>query len=107
MKLLANSLMCAVIALSATASFAQDAARPTQGMPKDSMPKDGMAKKEMTTDDCKAHMAAMKKDGVMKDGAGNVMNKDGTKRDEAMAKHDSMCAIMMKKDSMPAAPMKK
>lgn len=102
MKLLANSLMCAVIALSATASFAQDAAKPTQGMPKD-----GMAKKEMTTDDCKAHMAAMKKDGAMKDGAGNVMNKDGTKRDEAMAKHDSMCADMMKKDSMPAAPMKK
>jgi hypothetical protein len=102
MKLLANSLMCAVIALSSTASFAQDAAKPAQGMPKD-----GMAKKEMTSEECKAHMAAMKKDGSMKDGAGNVMNKDGTKRDEAMAKNDAMCADMMKKNSLPAEPMKK
>ena len=96
MKVLVNSLMCAVIAFSATASFAQDAVKPST-----TMPKDGMMKKELTTEDCKAHMAAMKKDGAMKDGAANVMNKDGTKRDEAMSKHDTMCTDMMKNQPMP------
>ena len=96
MKVLVNSLMCAVIAFSATASFAQDAVKPST-----TMPKDGMMKKELTTEDCKAHMAAMKKDGAMKGGAANVMNKDGTKRDEAMSKHDTMCTDMMKNQPMP------
>jgi hypothetical protein len=101
MKVLATSLLCAAMAFSTSASFAQDATK------SEGMPKDGMMKKEMTTDDCKAHMANMKKDGVMKDGAGNVMNKDGTKRDETMMKHDAMCSDMMKKGSMPADTMKK
>lgn len=102
MKLLANTLICSVIAFTATTSFAQEDSKKSE-----TMPKEEMMKKRMATEDCKAHMTSMKRDGVMKDASGNVMNKDGTKRDEAMMKHDTMCVDMMKKDSMPAEPMKK
>jgi hypothetical protein len=95
MNTLSKTLMCACIALSASASFAQDAMKKN-----DAMPKDGMAKKEMTMQDCKDHMAMAKKDGM--------------KKDDAMMKKDTMCAdmmkkdgAMMKKDGMAPDPMKK
>ncbi|MEO7576795.1 MAG: hypothetical protein ABIT83_04210, partial [Massilia sp.] len=75
--------MCACIALSAGASFAQDAMKKN----------DAMAKKDMTMQDCKDHMAMAKKDGM--------------KKDDAMMKKDTSCAEMMKKDSMAHEPMKK
>lgn len=101
MKLLATSLLCAAMALSTGASFAQDSSKPAGAST------DSTMGKEMTSDDCKAHMASMKKDGVMKDSAGNVMNKDGTKRDETMMKNDAKCSEMMNKGGMPADSMKK
>jgi hypothetical protein len=104
MKVLATTLLCTAMAFSTAATFAQTS---STGSANDATSKDGMMKKDMTTDDCKAHMASMKKDGVMKDSAGNVMNKDGTKRDETMMKQDTMCMDMMNKGSMPADTMKK
>ena len=101
MKFLATTLLGVALTCSSAAVFAQD------GTKTESMPRDGMMKKEMTTDDCKAHMATMKKDGVMKDNAGNVMNKDGSKRDEAMMKSDTMCMEMMNKSTMPSDSTKK
>ena len=95
MNTLSKTLMCACIALSAGSSFAQDAMKKN-----DAMPKDGMAKKEMTMQECKDHMAMAKKDGM--------------KKDDAMMKKDTMCAdmmkkdgAMMKKDGMAPDPMKK
>ena len=103
MKFSPNRLICAAIVMSASAAFAQDAVKKP-----DTMPKDGMMKKDMTTEDCKAHMAMMKKDGMTKNMAPNdAMSKDGSKRDEAMAKQHAMCADMMSKDGMPAETMKK
>jgi hypothetical protein len=80
--------MCACIALSAGATFAQDA------MKKDEpMAKAGMMKKDMTMQECKDHMVMSKKDGM--------------KKDDAMIKKDTMCADMMKKDGMKKDGMKK
>jgi pentapeptide MXKDX repeat protein len=82
-------LMCACIALSAGAAFAQDAMKKDQPMAKD-----GMIKKDMTMQECKDHMAVAKKDGM--------------KKDDAMMKKDTMCADIMKKDDMKKEePMKK
>ncbi len=96
MNTLSRTLICASIALAATGSFAQDAMKKN-----DAMPKDGMAKKEMSMQDCKDHMAMAKKDGMKKE-------------DDAAVKKDAMCAdmmkkddAMMKKDSMAPDPMKK
>lgn len=90
MNTLSKTLMCACIALSAGASFAQDAMKKN----------DGMAHKEMTMQECKDHMAMAKKDGM--------------KKDDAMMKKDTMChdmmkkdGAMMKKDGMAPDPMKK
>lgn len=93
MKSLNRSLICACIAVAAGSISAQD----TMKKP-DTMTKDGMASKDMTMQQCKDHMAMMKK---------NTMNKDVPKRDDAMMKHDAMCADMMKKDGSAATPMKK
>ena len=62
MKLLANTLICSVIAFTATTSFAQEGSKKSE-----TMPKEEMMKKRMATEDCKAHMTSMKRDGVMKD----------------------------------------
>ena len=69
-------------ALAAGGAFAQDG-----------MKMDGMAKKEMTMQECKDHMAMVKKGGM--------------KKDDAMMKMDSMCSDMMKKGHAASAPMKK
>lgn len=92
MKTLTTALISTCLALGVSATFAQDAMKKD-----DAMPKTGMMKKEMTATECKEHMAMAKKDGMMKDGA--------------MMKKDAMCADMMKKeDAMmkkDAEPMKK
>ena len=89
MKTLTNVILSGCLALAAGASMAQDATN----KPMDS-------DKPMTMQQCKDHMAMMKKDGV--------------KKDDAMMKKDTMCADMMKKDVDPmkkdstiADPMKK
>ena len=70
MKLVTTVLMSACLAVAAGSAAAQDK-------------KDAMAK-PMTMQECKDHMAMMKKDGM--------------KKDDAMMKKDTMCADMMKKD---------
>jgi len=69
------SLTLATLCLSvaASAAFAQEAKKP-----------DAMMDKPMTMQECKDHMANMKKDGV--------------KKDDASMKKDTMCTDMMKKD---------
>ena len=87
MKTLAATVMCACMALAASAG-AQDPAKKTDATTKDTT-------KTMTAQECKDYMA---------------MSKDATKKDE---KKDAMCADMMKKegamkkDAMPAEPAKK
>jgi hypothetical protein len=93
MKSLTSNLICACIAMSAVGAFAQDTTKKN-----DTMPKDGVVKKDMTMQECKDHMAMMKKDGT---------KKDEPNKDDAMMKQEAMCADMMKKDGMPAEPMKK
>ena len=93
MKNFSTTLICACIALAAGTASAQDATKKP-----DTMPQTGMMKKDMTMQECKDHMAMMKKDG---------MNKDAPKKDDAMMKHDAMCAEMMKKDGMTGEPAKK
>ena len=78
MKTVAASLMCACMALAAGGVAAQDA------MKKAPM-KDDMMSKPMTMQECKDHMAMVKKDG---------------KKDAAMMKKDAMCKDMMDKDKM-------
>jgi hypothetical protein len=92
MKNFNTSLICACIALAAGSVSAQDATK------NDTMPKDGMMKKDMTMQECKDHMAMMKKDG---------MKKDAPKKDDAMMKQEARCMDMMKKGEMPSEPMKK
>ena len=92
MKNIATVLISTCMVMAAGSAFAQDA------MKKDEpMAKGGMMKKEMTVQECKDHMAMAKKDGM--------------KKDDAMMKKDTMCADMMKKESMKngtsADPMKK
>ena len=74
MKMLATLLISACVAVAAGGAAAQDK-------------KDAMAKPmTMTMQECKDHMAMMKKDGM--------------KKDDAMMKKDTLCADMMKKDEM-------
>ena len=85
MKTLCTALISACLALAAGAAGA--AAHTDKE-------KAAMAKKEMTMQECKDHMAMAKK--------------DGTKKDDAMMKKDTMCAEMMKKDAAAKPdPMKK
>ena len=93
MKIFASTLICACMALSSAGASAQDATKKN-----DAMPKDGMMKKHMTMQQCKDHMAMMKKDG---------MKKDAPKKDDAMMKQEAMCTDMMKKDAMPSEAVKK
>lgn len=87
--------------------FAASAMAQTAMKKDDAMMKDGMAK-PMTMQECKDHMAMMKKDtSVKKDDA--MMKKDTTcsdmmKKDDAMMKKDD---AMMKKDGMAKDAPKK
>jgi hypothetical protein len=89
MKSFSTTLICAGFALAAAGAFAQDATKKNETMPKDGMSKD------MTMQECRDHMAMVKKDGA------------AMKKDEAMMKQEAKCVDMMKKDSTAAEPMKK
>ena len=94
MKTFVTALMCGWMALAAGGAVAQDTAKKDS-----SMAKDGMTTKTMTMQECKDHMA--------------MSTKDGTKKDDAMMKKDTMCAEMMKndggmkKDGTAGEPVKK
>jgi hypothetical protein len=81
MDTFSTAVAAACLALCASGAWAQDPMK--KG---DAMAKDGMMKKEMTSQECKDHMAMRKKEGV--------------KKDDAMMKKDAECAAMMKKDGM-------
>ncbi len=74
MNKLSTTLMFACMAMSVGTASAADAMKHD----------DPMMKKEMTMQECKDHMAMMKK--------------DGTKKDDAMMKKETMCNDMMAKD---------
>ena len=87
MKIVTTVILTSCLAIAAGSALAQDAKKPMD------------SDKPMTMQQCKDHMAMMKKDGV--------------KKDDAMMKMDTMCTDMMKKDGdmmkkdMPAEPAKK
>ena len=88
MTKLTTAVLTAGLMLAAGGTFAQDAMK--KG--------DAMMNKDMTMQQCKDHMAMMKKDGM--------------KKDDAMMKKDHMCDDMMKKggmmkDGAASAPMMK
>ena len=92
MKTLTTMILSSCMALAAGSALAEDAMKKDQ-------PMDSSKPATMTMKDCKAHMA--------------MAAKEGTVKDEAMMKKDTMCADMMKKDSgamdkskMPAEPAK-
>ena len=94
MNKILSSLVCMTFAGAAGVALAQDA-MPKEGAMKKDAP---MMKKEMTAEECKAHMTAH----------------PAAKKDPEMAKMDKQCAELMKKgadptknDMAPAAPMKK
>ena len=87
MKTIATALMCACVALAMGGAAAQDAGKKDDPMAKDAK------MKSMTMQECKDHMA--------------MSTKEGTKKDDAMMKKDTMCADMMKKDGTSGESMKK
>ena len=91
MNRLSIALLGTCFSLAAGTAAAQDATKKP-----DTMPQTGMT--TMTLQQCKDHMAMMKKD---------EMNKDAPKKDEAAMKQHAMCADMMKKDGMTGEPAKK
>ena len=86
-SIVSTALLSCAMAFAAASAPAQDAMKKTDPMAKDAM---GM-RKEMSMQDCKAHMAMAKPAA-------------GMKKDEATMKKDEACAAMMKKDE---AMMKK
>ncbi len=93
MNSFSTTLICACFALAAGTAAAQDTTKKP-----DTLPQTGMMKKDMTMQECKDHMAMMKKD---------EMNKDAPKKDDAAMKQHAMCSDMMKKDGMTGEPAKK
>lgn len=93
MKTVATALICACMAFVTGSAIAQGTMKKDDPMAKDSMTT------SMTMQECKDHMA--------------MSMKQGAKKDSAMMKKDATCADMMKKegdmkkDEMPAKPMKK
>jgi hypothetical protein len=83
LKNYAAVLTCVVSLVAGAASAADDARK---GEP---VGKEGVLMKNMTMEECKEHMA--------------MARKDGTKRDDATLKKDTMCTDMMKKGKDPTA----
>jgi hypothetical protein len=100
MNVYTTTIAVLCLSLAASAGFAQDT------MKKDNMSKDGMMKKEMTMQECKDHMATAKKDDAMMKSDDAMMMKHKTCVD-VMKKGGMGHDGMMKKDAMPAEPMKK